>query len=72
MCQPIILIYIEVTARILTVLLAITGLGISIAVGVLPSSYRMDPGSLDDFDGEIAPPPAITFVCKFTSRQVLL
>jgi hypothetical protein len=71
MRKPIISIFIEATARILCILLTLAGLGISIAMGILPSNYKIDPGSLGDFGGESAPPPVTAFVCKPVSRQAV-
>jgi hypothetical protein len=54
----------EITARILCILLALAALGISIAMGALPRDYKMDLGSSDDFNGETAPGPVIIVVCR--------
>jgi hypothetical protein len=57
----------EIFVRILYVPLALASLGVSIAMGILPSNYKMDPLAYDDFGGENYPFPTLCFVCKINS-----
>jgi hypothetical protein len=53
--------------RILCIPLALASLGVSIAMGILPSNYEMDPGSFDDFGGETYQFPTMCLVYKIIS-----
>jgi len=59
----------EINAWILCILLALATFGISMAMGALPTDYKMDPESSDDFHEETIPGSVIAVVCRFISRQ---